>query len=231
MGLSMDEIDLPATRRKITQPLNGTVWAIIRFIALGVILAGLLAVIGNGSTGLFGFGLSSVCATVPTSGLTQTSSTRPLPPLAHGMSASASTVDLCAQHPTFGQRMLVTLTQAPEYLLWLSLLVLLLLLVRAVRRHGPFDLGVTRRVRFLAWFSLAASIVVTAAQAAAAAGFTVTADPSKLMSGTALVVQDTVDAVLGMNWIPLLLVVGGLLTLARIIRIGAQMHDDLAGTV
>jgi len=31
--------------------------------------------------------------------------------------------------------------------------------------------------------------------------------------------------------VPLLLVVCGVLTLARIIRIGAQMHEDLAGTV
>jgi hypothetical protein len=45
------------------------------------------------------------------------------------------------------------------------------------------------------------------------------------------VVQDTINAVIAMSWIPLLLVVCGLLTLARIIRIGAQMHDDLAGTV
>ena len=44
-------------------------------------------------------------------------------------------------------------------------------------------------------------------------------------------VQDTINGVLGTNWITLLLVVCGLLTLARIIRVGAQMHDDLAGTV
>ena len=44
-------------------------------------------------------------------------------------------------------------------------------------------------------------------------------------------VQDTINGVLSANWITLLLVVCGLLTLARIIRIGAQMHDDLAGTV
>jgi hypothetical protein len=37
--------------------------------------------------------------------------------------------------------------------------------------------------------------------------------------------------ILGIDWIPLLLLVCGVLTLARIIRIGAQMHDDLAGTV
>ncbi len=149
-----------------------------------------------------------------------------------GLFSSAGNVDLCANHPTFGQRLLVTLTQAPTTLLWLAMLILLWLLIRTVRRSGPFDVAVTRRLRFLAWFVLAASLAVNAIQAYAAADFSATAYlPSAQIPVGVPVVQDTINGVLGTNWITLLLVVCGLLTLTRIIRIGAQMHDDLAGTV
>jgi hypothetical protein len=234
MGLSMDAIDLPKTRRKVTQPLSGTVSVIIRLILLGLILPVVISVLNHGRVGLFGFGPPFACATVTMNGLLESGS-QPLPHVRPGMSSSPSTADLCAQHPAFGQRMLVTLIQAPGDLLWITVLVLLLLLIRAARRNGPFDLSVTRRVRFLAWFILVASVIVTAVQAVAAAEFTATADPNQVRGSLDTmgvpVVQDTINAVIAMSWIPLLLVVCGLLTLARIIRIGAQMHDDLAGTV
>lgn len=55
--------------------------------------------------------------------------------------------------------------------------------------------------------------------------------PSARNPAAVPVVADTINGVLSTDWIPLLLVVCGVLTLARIVRIGAQMHDDLAGTV
>jgi hypothetical protein len=51
------------------------------------------------------------------------------------------------------------------------------------------------------------------------------------LPGTRRRITEPLSGVLATNWIPLALVVCGLLTLARIIRIGAQMHDDLAGTI
>ena len=233
MGLSMDAVDLPRTRRQVTQPLSGTVAVIIRLVLLGLILPVLIALLDNGRIVLYGFGLSNVCATVTINGLSQNSS-QPLAHVRRGMFSSPATVNLCADHPTFGQRLLVTLTQAPATLLWIAVLILLLLLIRAVRRHGPFDLSVTRRLRFLAWFTLAAALLINGVQAWAAAVFTATADPNQLPGFDDLgvpVLQDTINGALDINWIPLLLVVCGLLTLARIIGIGAQMHDDLAGTI
>jgi hypothetical protein len=234
MGLSMDAVDLPRIRRKVTQPLSGTVAVMIRLVLLGLILPVLIALLDNGRIVLYGFGLSNVCATVSVNGLME-SGGQPLAHLRRGVFSSPSTVDLCASHPTFGQRLLVTLTQAPADLLWLVLLVLLLLLIRTVRRSGPFDRGVIRRLRFLAWFTLAASLAASTVQAFAAAEFTASAGANQVPGGWGdmgvPVMQDTINGALGINWIPLLLVVCGLLTLARIIRIGAQMHDDLAGTI
>ena len=149
------------------------------------------------------------------------------------MTSSAADVSVCAAHPTLSQRFLVTLTQAPSTLLALGVLVMLMLIIQAVRRNGPFDLSVTRRLRFLAWFGLLAALGVNALQGYGAAAFSATAQrqpPGSLDPITVPVGLDTFNALFS-NLLPLLLVMCGLLTLARIIRIGAQMHDDLAGTV
>ncbi len=231
MGLQTDAVDLPRTRRKITQPLGGTVSLIMRIILAGLILPPLIGLLHDGRVNLYGFGLGSACATVTVNGLAESGS-QSLAQLRPGTFSTPGTVNLCANHPTLGQRLLVTLTQVPTTALWLVLLILLWLLIRTVRRSGPFDIAVTRRLRFLAWFVLAASLAVTALQSYAEAAFTATAyRPSADIPVPVPVVQDTINGVLSTNWIMLLLVVCGLLTLARIIRIGAQMHDDLAGTV
>lgn len=233
MGLQMDAADLPETRRRITEPLSGAVWLTTCAIVAGITVPLLLAPLLGGRIGMFGFGLSGACATVTVNGVA--GNNQPVGPLKPGASSSLSSagnVDLCASHPTVTQRFLVTLTQAPTTLLWLAVLVLLWLLVRTVRRRGPFDISVTQRLRFLAWFVLAACLAVQAVQSYAAAAFTVTVySPPARNPAVVPVVADTINGVLSTDWIPLLLVVCGVLTLARIIRIGAQMHDDLTGTI
>jgi hypothetical protein len=233
VGLSTDAVNDPGTRRRITEPLSGAVWLTTCVIVAGIVVPLLLTPVLGGRIAMFGFGQSAACATVTVNGVAGTD--QPVGPLKPGASSSlssAGTVALCAGHPTLAQRFLVLLTQAPTTLLWLAVLVLLWLLVRTVRRNGPFDICVTRRLRFLGWFALAAYLAVQAVQSYAAAAFTATVHlPSADNPGPVPVVADTINGVLSTDWIPLLLVVCGVLTLARIVRIGAQMHDDLAGTV
>ncbi len=233
MGLQAETVELPGTRRKVTQPLGGTVWLFMRLTLLGLVLPPLLSLLNGGRVTSYGFGLGSACATVTLNGIAESGS-QPMAQLRPGMSSSPGNVLLCANHPTLEQRFLVTLTQLPMTLLWLAVLILLGLLIRTVRLNGPFDIGVTRRLRFLAWFVLAAWLAVNAIQSYAAAAFTATGYPRPIAGLDQMpvpVLQDTIDGTLGTNWIPLLLVVCGLLSLARIIRIGAQMHDDLVGTI
>jgi hypothetical protein len=153
LGLSTDAVNDPGTRRRITEPLSGAVWLTTCVIVAGIVVPLLLAPwLGGARIGILGFGLNGACATVTVNGVA--GNNQPVGPLKPGASSSLSSagnVDLCAGHPTVAQRFLVTLTQAPTTLLWLAVLVLLWLLVRAVRRRGPFDIGVTRRLRFLAW--------------------------------------------------------------------------------
>ena len=235
MGLSMDaidSIDLPTTRRKLTRPLSGTVSLLMRLTIAGLVLPPLVGSLEDGHPYLWGFGPRVICATVSLNGLMQGGG-QPLAFMRPGMTSSAANVNVCAAHPTLSQRFLVTLTQAPSTLLALGVLVMLTLIIQAVRRNGPFDLSVTRRLRFLAWFGLLAALGVNALQGYGAAAFSATAQrqpPGSLDPITVPVGLDTFNALFD-NLLPLLLVMCGLLTLARIIRIGAQMHDDLAGTV
>ena len=150
------------------------------------------------------------------------------PAVAHlrpGSTSSASQITLCASHPTVGQRALVSLTWVPAVALYLAVVLLLAQLLRAIRTAGPFAVTVARRLRFLGWFILAGSVIVAAGQSAAQSAFA-----STVAAGHVPAVGHAVSAGIAVLLVPLLIACG-LLTLARVIRAGAQMSDDLAGTV
>jgi uncharacterized membrane protein len=134
-------------------------------------------------------------------------------------------VNVCANQPTAGQRLLVTLGQAPSNVFYVAVLMLLWHLLRAVRREGPFAVVISRRLRFLAWFILAGSLAVAAGQEVAKSYFagTVVTDPVPIASNAITAATN--------GLVPALIIACGLLTLARVIRAGARMNDDLAGTV
>ena len=113
MGLHIDAVDLPGTRRQVTQPLSGTVSLIMRIVLAGLVLPPLIGLLQDGRVNMFGFGLgSAVRDRHPERAGARTATSRwsscgPACLL-------AGNVDLCANHPTLGQRLLVTLTQAPR---------------------------------------------------------------------------------------------------------------------
>ena len=221
-----DAIDTPETQRRLTQPLGGVVWTILCLV-VAVLVIGVIATATSRSTGFWGYGHGSACASVPPTGLNINYAGKVVVANARPgtSSGTGSTLELCAPHPTLGQRTLVTLTEAPTYLLYLAVLVQLWLVVLAARRDGPFALRVSRRLRGLGWFILGGSVAAAVGQSLARTYFTRT-----LVRGSVPAWGDAVNSVLS-NLFPLLLIVCGLLTLARIIQAGARMYDDLAGTV
>jgi uncharacterized membrane protein len=134
-------------------------------------------------------------------------------------------VNVCTNQPTAGQRLLVTLGQAPSNVFYVAVLMLLWHLLRAVRREEPFAVVISRRLRFLAWFILAGSLAVAAGQEVAKSYFAgiVVTDPVPIASNAITAATN--------GLVPALIIACGLLTLARVIRAGARMNDDLAGTV
>ncbi len=62
MGLHIDAVDLPGTRRKVTQPLSGTVSLIMRIVLAGLVLPPLIGLLQDGRVNMSGFGLRQRCA-------------------------------------------------------------------------------------------------------------------------------------------------------------------------
>jgi hypothetical protein len=215
--------DSDQARHKLTQPLNGLFFFIAVLFA-GATGAALLALaFGAGGITILGLGGGPACVTAPINGVSVDSTTA-LSGIRPGATAgSGSTVTVCVQHPSAGQHALAFLTEAPNELLFLAILVLVLRLLVVVRHEGPFVTRVASRLRFLGWFILAGGLTASVVQSAATAYLlqTTISDPVPVL----------VDTINGANpWVPLL-AGSALLTLARIMRAGARMQDDLAGTV
>jgi hypothetical protein len=104
----------------------------------------------------------------------------------------------------------------------LSLAVILLpgQLLRVIRSAGPFAVIVARRLRFLGWFVLAGSLIVVIGQSVAQSSFV-----STVVTGAVPAVRNAAEAGLAVIFVALLIACG-LLTPARVIRVGAQMSDD-----
>lgn len=213
-----------APDRKLTQPLGGAVSFILIFAAV-LLAAALLLIPLNHGFSLFGFGSGSACTNVWLNGLAQNDTGNVLAHMKPRTFSSPSELNLCANQPTLTQRTLVTLTQAPATVLYLAILVLLWQLLRTISRTGPFVLLVARRLRFLAWFILAGSVVVAAGEGLAQNVFA-----STIVTDRVPIAANVTNSVIDGLVLPVLISCG-LLTLARVIRVGARMSDDLAGTI
>jgi Protein of unknown function (DUF2975) len=211
-------------RRKLTQPLGGVLY----FLAL---LTTAIALIGLGSLAfgatdisILGVGRGPACVDAYLNGISMTGEGPTITGLRPGASnGTGGTVPVCVQHPTTGQRALEILSTAPDTVLYLAIVLLVLQLLLVVRRLGPFVVPVASRLRFLGWFVLIGSVAATVAQNLGAAYFL-----ARAVDQPVPVVSDALNgSIVG---IPLLAACG-VLTLARIMRVGARMQDDLAGTV
>ena len=225
MRPDLDAVSAGDANRKLTQPLGGAISTLLIFAAAAVVAVLVLAP-WNHNVIFYGFGSGSACAGVPLNGITISGSPATLAHMRPGMYATTGgQVMVCANQPTTGQRALVTLTQAPSAVLDLAILGMLWQLLRTIRVAGPFALLVARWLRFLGWFILAGSAVVTVGESLAQSAFAAT-----VVSDPVPVADNVINAEVGGIVLPVL-VACGLLTLARVIRVGAQMSDDLAGTV
>jgi hypothetical protein len=227
MAPDLNDVSAGQVNRRLTQPLGCAVSSILLFAA-GLVVAVLLLVPVDQHVSVFGFGSGSgsACANVPLNGLSETGSGSVLMHMRPQTFASTNgQVSVCANQPSLGQRTLTTLTEAPGTVLYLAILVLLWRLLRTVRKAGPFAILVARRLRFLAWFIVAGSLAVAAGESVAQSAFT-----STVVTDSVPIVGNAINNVINSLVLPVLIACG-LLTLARVIRVGTQMSDDLAGTV
>lgn len=212
-------------RQQLTEPL-GSVTALFGGLLLCAMAAGIaLSMAGRGSIG--GFGSTTVCVAQPNISYSGDDWTRHQGiAVRPGTSASINgTLQVCAAHPSFGQRVLSSLMSLPSALVWGAVLFLLWRLMQVARRTGPFTVRVAVAMRRLGWL-----IIVGSAVAGAVQGFAT----DQLLNTMLAAPNDSGDTVTGLIHavLPVPLLVGAaLLTFARIIRLGADMDDEIKATV
>ena len=212
-------------RRKLTEPL-GSLTAIFGGLLLAfTVIAIVLALTGRGS--LWGFGHELICATQPgTYGSGDWTAAQLGVTARPGASITVNgALQACANHPGIGQRALYTLMSLPGWLVWGCVLFLLWRVISAARRTGPFTPQAAVAMRRLGWL-----IIVGTAVAAVVQGFAL----DQLLN-TMLAPRTSFYNLITVPFHALLpvsaLAGAALLTFARIIRLGADMDDELKGTV
>jgi len=136
------------------------------------------------------------------------------------------TLQACADHPSIGQHVLYGLSDLPATLLWVGVLLLLIWqLIAVARRDGPFTPKVAASMRRLGWFILVGAVV-----GALVHEFAV----DELLVSMARLPQPFTSMIFGplRALVPVPALAGAaLLTFARIIGLGAEMDEEIKGTV
>jgi hypothetical protein len=214
--------------RKLTEPLETTTFFFGSLFAAALILGALATLVGTGTLG--GLGHAQVCVTDPNIG----GSNSDVSPFTHVYAARpgaqlqppTAPLSACALHPGFGQHLLYSLMDIPQVLLWGGILLLLWQLLVIARRGGPFTARVAGAMRVLGWYIIAGAVLAVAIeQLSVVLLFSSLVVPSPEGIGSV-----PVAALRALVPVPAL-AGAALLTFARIVRLGAALDDELAGTV
>ncbi|MFD9462946.1 DUF2975 domain-containing protein [Streptomyces sp. NPDC060027] len=214
-----------ATVRNPLEPLSSAVKGIVTLLA-ALILVGVLGLFVDGlHLHVLGIGDTSVCVTDQST----TTSGGDVPPMEF-KPAPGATIELdahpsyCTEDPTTAQSLLHTAIQVPPFVFSVGALLLVLLLIRGAEREGLYTARTAGRLRRVGWWLLAGSVLAAIAES--------TTEQS-LVHSLSRNAEDT--AVTGLlTWdMPFMAVLTGLgvLSFARVMRIGIAMREDLDGTV
>jgi hypothetical protein len=216
-------------RANLTEPLE-SVTAFFGLLLLLLALAGVGLVLFQPHSGS-GSGSFSLCVSP---GISTGSGN---PPIGGGFTARpgatlmvSGSLQGCLTHPGVGQWLLYCLMLIPSVVVWAGVIVLLWLLMRTARREGPFTPSVATAMRRLGWFILGGSVTAGVLHTIALGQLTAAMMSSTGFNLPSLYVGPIWGAVRGVAPVPLL-AGAALLTLARIIRLGSAMDDEIKATV
>lgn len=193
---------------------------------LGLIVLGFAAVIATtifGSGSYLGFGHTAAICADTDSVSSGTDSQGLIGQARPGVDLMTNGYHLCVLHPSAAQRLWYTLEELPTTLLLVGSVLLVYLLVRNAARHGIYTDAIAGRLRGLGWFLLVGSLIQPAL---------VQIGRLKLLHS--MIANSGGELGSGVTYEPILslLFTGlGILSFARIMRIGVTMHEDLEGTV
>lgn len=137
-----------------------------------------------------------------------------------GTQVRAKTLDVCAEHPTLGQRALSALDWLPRFLLLAVPVGLGWRLVRLARRQGVFSASVAKWLTILGWWVVVAPVVISLSILATQNWLL-----DQLLPGGAGQPMDV-----PLSW-GTLLTGFGVLTLGRVMARAVAMQDELDTTV
>lgn len=189
---------------------------------------GLSIVVGTGATlegqdSIFGFGGDDACIVSAGDFRLPPSLTREglvHPAGSRAVTVSPDTFRVCAQHPSFSERVSAGLPEA----LWLLFVFVFALLtikaLRCARRNGLFTYAVARQVSVLGVYLLAGAVTVMVASSIA----------NETFLRDALGLAHRPSTGWDVPWS--VLVAGcGVITVGRVMRIGVRMQDDIDATI
>lgn len=138
-------------------------------------------------------------------------------------SASMQSASICLLHPTTSQAVALTIAQATGFVLFAGTFYLVRRLLRDAAKHGLFAPGLARSLQIIGWWLLAGEVVAT---------IVVTAIRISLLNK---MVNHHIGPGLWYGYLhgswTIIFVGIGLITAARIMRVGSLMREDLEGTV
>ncbi|MFK4070483.1 DUF2975 domain-containing protein [Streptomyces sp. NPDC029674] len=210
--------------RNPLEPMSTAVRAVVTLVAV-LMGAGLLGLLFSDGVHVLGIGDTSVCAEDSTMsvgvGEGPDLGVEPAPGAKVDLSAHPN---YCTTAPSTTQSLLNTTTQLVPFVFSTGALLLVLQLIRSAEREGLYTARTAGRLRKLGWWLLAgstlAAIAVSTAERALIASLSRDSDVSAL-SGL-------------LTWdIPYMAIFTGLgvLSFARVMRVGITMREDLDGTV
>jgi hypothetical protein len=202
--------------RNPLEPLMTLNWSVLSLV-LGVFAWDIISTLfGSGS--ILGYGRHvSVCADTGGMGARADSTDWLFQPRA-GVTADATLVRLCTDKPSAGQRWWYTLDNLPGTVTLIGVVLISFLALASAHRNGLYTPGFAVRLRLLGWFLVADSVLRPTVEVYAA---------NKLWASLAAgPIDHRWDAV----WIYLFAGLA-LLSLARIMRVGSAMREDLEGVV
>ena len=208
-------------RGGLTEPLE----SVTRFFGVLMIIAALVGVaflvFGSGTYG----GLpGNVCVTQPGAEYSSSGWNTPFVTARSGHSVSIiGSLQVCADHSSFGEQALGVVAALPATLFWGGVLFMLWRIMVTARRNGPFTRRVAVAVRRLGWFIIIGS--TTAAVVHLLAVDTLLTTMTKLTSPFPNLIGVPLH-------LPIPLLTGAaLLTFARMVTAGAAMDAEIQATI
>jgi DUF2975 family protein len=208
-------------RGDLTEPLESVTRFFGALMIIAVLVGVAFLVFGSGTYG----GLpGNVCVTQPGAQYSSSGWNTPFVTARSGHSVSViGSLQVCADHASFGEQALGVVAALPATLFWGGVLFMLWRIMLTARRNGPFTRRVAVAVRRLGWFVIIGSTTAAVVHLIAV---------DTLLTAMATITNPFPNLIGVPLHLPIPLLTGAaLLTFARIVTAGAAMDAEIQATI